>query len=429
MSAIITRHALPRRLFLRGAGAAIALPWLDAMAPALSAAAPSGPARLGFFYVPNGLSMPAWRAAAGGACPSLGGVLAPLAPLRDHVTLVTGLGQPAADRVDALDPHARATSAWLSGMPLVPGDRGTLRGALTVDQVAARQLERETPLPSLELIAAPPAAGAASLAPVEAARRTIFWRGPDAPNPSEWNPGAVFRRLFGAPGEGADGAVSDRSLLDGVLTQARALERKLGPGDQAALDGYLAAIRAVEQGLATPERRTGAAGGAPVPPPAETDPDPAAHAAQLLDLLFLAFKGDLTRVGSFMFGPEGGRRADLDAAYGQPEVRSDEDDWAAIALFARFCAQLRETQEGDGTLLDRVVLLFGAGFSDERRHRTLDLPLAVVGGANGTLAGNRHLRYEGGEPEPMTNLLLSMLVKAGVRAGRLGDSTGVLPGF
>jgi len=440
MAGVFTKRALPRRTFLRASGVAVALPWLEAMVPALSAAPPAGPARLGFFYVPNGMAIQAWRAAAGGPCPALTGLLTPLDALRTHVTVVSGLGQPAAQQTDGAGPYPRAAAAWLSGMPLtMSGSR--VRGAITADQIAARDVGRHTPVASLELIAGTTARPGDAVPTPETACRTISWRGPDAPNPMAWDPRAVFARLFGSADDELDGTGSDQSLLDGLVTNTRALERKLGASDRAVLDDYLTAIRAVEQRLTPPHHQLAARVDA-APPDAAHEEDPVAHAGQLLDLLYLAYRADLTRVATFMFGPEGsgdpevfeaGRATSHAVAHAADDSTRDEVlatfERACLAGFARFCERLRATPEGEATLLDRAAFLYGAGFSDRDRHTTVDLPLLVVGGANGALAGNQHVAYRGTDPEPMTNLLLALLVKADVRAGRLGDSTGVLPGI
>jgi hypothetical protein len=439
MAGIVTRCALARRTFLRGAGASIALPWLDAMAPALTAAPVVEPARLGFFYVPNGMAMDAWRSAAVGTCPALDGVLASLAPLRSQVTVVSGLSQPSAQRADDIGPHARASAAWLSGMPLITTDTGQLRGATTADQVAARDLGRHTAVASLELLADVPDGPLPRAHTAESAMRTISWRGPDLPNAMAWEPRAVFARLFGAGDEAARGG--DQSILDGVVTQLRALERRLGTQDRTAVDDYLQAIRQVETTPA-PVRRFATVPDETGPQDIEPQADAAAHARQMLDLLYLAYRADLTRVATFMFAPEASARAyALDTGTVTHHELShhggDAESLAAlaainrthVALFAQFCERLRATPDGDATLLDRAVFLYGAGLSDSSRHRALDLPLVVVGGANGALDGNRHVRGDVAGPEPMTNLLLGLLVKAGVRTGRLGDSTGVLSGI
>ncbi|MGE0392042.1 MAG: DUF1552 domain-containing protein [Vicinamibacterales bacterium] len=419
----------------------IALPWLDAMLPALSAAPASGPARLGFFYVPNGMAMDAWRTASAGACPALTGTLEPLSPLRPHVTVVSGLGQPSAGRADAVGPHARAAAAWLSGMPLIETGAGHLQGAVTADQLAARDLGRDTAVPDLALMADVPDGPLPRARTPEAARRTISWRGPDTPNPMVWEPRAVFTRLFGT--EGADGGTGrDRSILDGVADQLHALARRIDARDRAAVEDYLTAIRAVETASASRPGRSDVVPEEAAGLDAEPDDDPGAHATQMFDLLYLAYRADLTRVATFMFAPEASTRAyALDTGtvvhHEVSHHGGDPVSLAAlaainrthVALFARFCERLRATPDGDATLLDRAVLLYGAGLSDSSRHHALDLPLVVVGGANGALAGNRHLRCDARKPEPMANLLLGLLVKAGVRAGRLGDSTGVLPGI
>lgn len=443
MAGLITQRALPRRLFLRAAGATLALPWLDAMVPALAAAPESGPVRLGFFYVPNGMAMPSWRVPAGAAGAGTGLTLSPtlepLAGLRSHLTVVSGLAHLTADRPGGPGPHARAAAAWLSGLPLDVQPDGTARGALTVDQIAAQTLGAGTPVPSLALAADT----ADAAAPAAVATRTISWSGPDRPVLPLTDPRDVFLRLFGVPPGGEPAERPSRSLLDGLHAQITAVEKRLGPRDKAALDEYVTAVREVEAPLTPARQRQGSArteAGEPLEPSA----DPDAHAAQLLDLLYLAYRSDLTRVATVMLGFEGSDRTyTVDgAAVAHHAVSHHQGDPARlarlaainrqhVAVFARFCERLQATPDGDGTLLDRAMLLYGAGMSDPDPHRMDDLPLAVVGGGNGALAGDRHLRYQGAEPEPMTNLLLGLLAKAGTpaQAGRLGDSTGVLAAF
>ncbi len=443
MAGIITKRAVPRRAFLRGAGVAIALPWLDAMAPALAAAPATGPVRLGFFYVPNGMAMSAWRVAGDGPCSVLSPTLAPLEPLRDRLTIVSGLAQSAAQRTDGIGPHARAAAAWLSGMPLMTTEGGFLQGAVTADQVAAKALGRETPVASLALAADAADPREFQRRTPNAASRTISWRGPDDPQPMASDPREVFEQLFGMdPAVDVSGPGGDRSLLDGLLGRVRSLEKKLGAKDRASLDDYLTALRGVEQGLSPAARRREAARSdatGPAPAPAE---DPDDHTAQLLDLLYLAYRADLTRVATFMFAHEGSDRLfgegpdrvahhEVSHHAGDPERlrRLAAVNHHHVSLFARFCERLRATPDGDATLLDRAVFLYGAGLSDSDRHSTQDLPLVVMGGGNGALDGNRHVRFRPAAEEPMANLLLALLAKGDAPAGRLGDSTGVLAGI
>lgn len=443
MAGIITQRALPRRAFLRGAGAAIALPWLDAMAPALSAAPVGGPARIGFFYVPNGMAMSAWRVTGQGPCPALSPTLAPFESLRDRLTIVSGLAQPAAQRTEGIDAHARAAAAWLSGMPLLMTEAGLVRGAVTADQLAARTLGTETPVASLALSAEASDSREFRRPTPDVATRTISWRGPDEPEPMASDPRVVFELLFGS-GSGVDGAGpgGDRSLLDGLIGQVRHLEKRLGAPDRASLDDYLTAIRGAEKALSPADRRreTARSDGAGVELTPAGDPD--ALTAQLFDLLYLAYRADLTRVATFMFGFEGSERIYDEAPdrMGHHEVSHHAGDASRlnrlaginrhhVSLFARFCERLRATPDGEGTLLDRAVFLYGAGLGDSDLHAAWDLPLVVVGGGNGTLEGNRHVRYPRSDEEPMANLLLTLLAKGDAPVGRLGDSTGLLPGI
>ncbi len=267
------------------------------------------------------------------------------------------------------------------------------------------------------------------------ARRTIAWRGPDAPLPMLGDPRTVFTTLFGRAPEERPSA----SVLDTLRAQAAALAGTLGPADRAVLDDYLSEVRGIETRL-TPAQQARATARLEAGEPGDAAVDPDAHADQLFDLLYLAYRADVTRVATLMLAFEASERAYVVdgvsvahhavSHHGGDPVRLRQ--LAAInrhhvAHFARFCERLRQTPEGDATLLDRAVFLFGAGLGDPHDHRVEDLPLAVVGGGNGTLEGNRHLSYGGATP--MANLVLALLAKAGVRVDRLGDSTGLLAGL
>lgn len=440
---IITRKHLSRRTFLRGAGALVGLPLLDAMVPALGrarAATPPPPTRLCFVYVPNGMVMPSWTPAGRGRDFAFTPILKPLEPFRDQTLVVSRLMAYNANALgDGGGDHARAAGSFLTGAH--PRETGSdIRAGVSADQVAAAAIGRQTRLASLELgLEDQRVVGLCDGKYSCAYTSCISWRTPTTPLPPVPNPRDVFERLFGTADPGpaaARRARYRRSILDGAAEEARHLKSDLGPADQRKLDEYLTSIREVERGIQQAERDGPArrpAGG----PPAGIPADPTEHARIMFELLALAFQADVTRVATMMVGRESSIRSydHLGLPESHHQLSHHRNDPATLAklvkiqtyhmgLFANLVAKLRATQDGDGTLLDRCMILYGAGIADSNRHTHENLPVLVVGRGNGSLKTGRHI--DCGKDTPVTNLLLAMLDRVGVRPGRLGDSTGPL---
>lgn len=442
---IIDRIALPRRTFLRGMGAAVALPVLDAMAPALTAlsrTAAAPPVRLGFVFVPNGLILRDFLPKTAGRGFDLPRILAPLAPHRDQLTVVSGLANAAGDALDASSgPHSRGSGCWLSGMRARRTEGADIEAGKTIDQYAADALGRETPLASLQLALEPNfmtgnCEGGYSCAYIN----TLSWRTATLPLPMETNPRAVFERLFGEPG-GSDVRRAqrriDRSILDGVSEDLARLRAELAPGDRRIVSEYLDAVRDVEHRIQRTERRAAEAPEIEAEAPIGTPPAFADHANLMFDLLLLAYRADVTRVATFQIARELSHRAYTEL--GVPEAHHDVSHHGNQAeavekntrinvfhmqLFARFVERLRATPDGDGSLLDHVMVLYGAAFGDGNLHVPHNLPVALLGSGGGRLRAGRHVRAK--FDTPLMNLGLSLLDKVGARVDRVGDSTGRL---
>lgn len=442
---IIDRIALPRRTFLRGMGAAVALPVLDAMAPALTAlsrTAAAPPVRLGFVFVPNGLILRDFLPKTEGRGFDLPRILAPLAPHRDQLTVVSGLANAAGDALDASSgPHSRGSGCWLSGMRARRTEGADIEAGKTIDQYAADALGRETPLASLQLALEPNfmtgnCEGGYSCAYIN----TLSWRTATLPLPMETNPRAVFERLFGEPG-GSDVRRAqrriDRSILDGVSEDLARLRAELAPGDRRIVSEYLDAVRDVEHRIQRTERRAAEAPEIEAEAPIGTPPVFADHANLMFDLLLLAYRADVTRVATFQIARELSHRAYTEL--GVPEAHHDVSHHGNQAeavekntrinvfhmqLFARFVERLRATPDGDGSLLDHVMVLYGAAFGDGNLHVPHNLPVALLGSGGGRLRAGRHVRAK--FDTPLMNLGLSLLDKVGARVDRVGDSTGRL---
>src|SRR5262245_5660216 len=442
---IITRKHLSRRTFLRSASGLVGLPLLDAMVPALGwarDAKPQPPTRLCFVYVPNGMVMSSWTPAKQGKDFEFTPILKPLEPFRDHTLVLSRLMDYNANALGAGGgDHARASASFLTGAH--PRETGSdILAGVSADQVAAQQIGRQTRLASLELgLEDHRIVGLCDGNYSCAYTSCISWRPPTTPLPPVPNPRHVFERLFGTA-EKADPAAAARkaryrqSILDGAVEETRHLKSDLGPADQRKLDEYLTSIREVERGIQLAQRA-----GPLQPPSAEPPPgipaDPTEHARLMFDLLALAFQADLTRVATMMIGRESSIRSydHLGLPESHHQVSHHKNDPATLAklvkiqtyhmeLFARFVAKLRSTQDGDATLLDRCMILYGAGIADSNRHTHDKLPVLVVGNGNGAVKTGRHI--DCGKDTPVTNLLLAMLARVGVRPARLGDSTGLL---
>jgi hypothetical protein len=443
---IISRKHLSRRTFLRGAGAVVGLPLLDAMVPALGwarDAKPRPPTRLCFVYVPNGMVMSNWTPAAQGKNFEFTPILKPLEPFRDQTLVLTRLMDYNANALGAGGgDHARASASFLTGAH--PRETGSdIHAGVSADQVAAEVIGRQTRLASLELgLEDHRIVGLCDGKYSCAYTSCISWRTPTTPLPPVPNPRHVFERLFGTADPKADPAAVARtaryrrSILDGAIEETRTLKSDLGPADRRKLDEYLTSIREVERGLQLAERGDAARRPATDPPPG-IPADPTEHARLMFELLALAFQSDQTRVATMMIGRESSIRSydHLGLPESHHQLSHHKNDPATLAklvkiqtyhmeLFARFVAKLRSTPDGDATLLDRCMILYGAGIADSNRHTHEDLPVLVVGTGNGSLKTGRHIDY--GKDTPVTNLLLAMLDRVNVRPGRLGDSTGLL---
>ena len=448
---IVTKRALPRRTFLRGAGVALGLPLLDAMVPALSALADTPAAvvsRLGFIYMPNGVAknssgLDYWTPPTEGRNFQMSQILAPLEPFRDRLLVVSGLDQNQAEAGNdgASGDHTRGTSSWLTGVYPKRTEGADVRNGISADQIAAPVLGKDTALPSLELsIDLNFLAGQCENSYSCAYLNTLAWTSPTTPLPTENNPRVVFERLFGDGGTAerrAAQARRNRSILDSVLDDFNRLQRQLGAGDRAVVGEWVDAVREVERRISGVEKRR------KEEPPTLERPTGVPerfdeHVKLMYELQWLAFRADLTRVVTFMLGRELNFRTypEIGVTEGHHGLSHHQDRPEQIAKYAKvgtyqaellawFLDKLQSTPEGNGTLLDHSLFLYGAGLSNPNTHAHVDLPLLVIGGPHHGIDGNRHLVVR--RQVPMTNLLLTLLDKAGVRAETLGDSTGRMP--
>ncbi len=436
---IITQKAIPRRTVLRGLGASLALPLLDGMVPAFAAmrnTAANPTRRLAVVYVPNGMMMEHWTPAAEGDAFDFPTILKPLEPYRRQIQVLSGLHGVASE-----GPHARASTRFLTGVPSKPDDGSNLLGGVSMDQIAGRVHGRETQLATLELaLDGRDFAGSCDDGFSCAYTNTIAWANELTPLPMENNPRAVFEMLFGDTGS-TDPAVrkarlsKDASLLDSVTERAADLSRELGGGDRVKLDQYLDAVRDVERRIQMAEAQSDRE--LPVvAQPAGIPGTMGEHAALMFDLLALAYETDLTRVATFMLGREitGRTYAEIgvpDAHHPISHHQRDPEKLQKLTkinqyhvqLFADFVERLRTTPDGDGSLLDHSMIVYGAGMGDSNSHTSENLPILLAGGGAGS--GGHHVRYP--EETPMANLHLSLLDKMGVPVESLGHSTGRLP--
>ncbi|MBI2424022.1 MAG: DUF1552 domain-containing protein [Candidatus Hydrogenedentes bacterium] len=447
MTAIISRRHLSRRSFLRGVGASLSLPLFDAMLPAMARATEikaAAPVRLGFVYVPNGIIMEDWTPKTEGAAFDTPYVLEPIAKLRDDIIVASRLAQLNAQALgDGGGDHARASAVFLTGVHPVKTGGADIRAAKSVDQIAAQHIGHLTRFPSLELtVEKGRLAGSCDTGYSCAYSHSISWRTDHTPNPPEANPRAVFDRLFGAETPALDAAGQERrkkyqgSILDFVLEDTHALQKKLGPTDRGKLDEYLHAVRSVERQLERNETQDAdAANGLAVPESAPKDYGE--YARLMYDLQVLAYQTEQTRVITFMMGLEGSNRAYREAGVsgGHHELSHHQRDAAKIAFlreinryhmeqFAYFIDKMKNTPDGDGSLLDHALIVYGSGISDGDSHQHNDLPVLLAGHAGGAVHPGRHIRY--GEDTPMSNLYLNMLEYAGCPTEKLGDSNGKL---
>jgi hypothetical protein len=434
-------QALNRRTLLRGMGAALALPLLDSMIPARVFGGGKPIIRLGFVYTPNGMIPAGWLPKTEGAGFEITPTMRPLTSFRDNLLVVSNLTHRTAQALgDGAGDHARAGATWLTGVHPKKTEGSEIYAGISADQIAAKELGKQTQFASLELgIEEPSFAGGCDSGYSCAYTNTISWRGPTTPNPVQISPRTVFERLFG-DGESTDPVArlkrmrQDRSILDYVNGDVARLAPKLGTRDKSKLDEYLESIRDIERRIQKAEEQTSVKTpvmARPVGIPEVFEE----HARLMSDLMVVAFQTDMTRVITYMFAREGSNRAfpELSVGEGCHVVTHHQNDPAKIAKaqvveehraksFAYLVKRMSEAEDGDGTLLDHTLLLYGAGIRDGNTHDHVDLPLVLVGGKSTGVKAGRHVRAT--KDTPMTNLLVTMLDRAGVAVDKLGDSTG-----
>ena len=434
-----SRRSLSRRTILRGAGAALSLPLLDAMVPAFVPVVRSAGKPIHRFqavYAPNGMAMEYWTPAAVGAEFELTPILQPLMPFRSQLLVVSGLNS----TWHAV--HAGASGAFLTGTPRGGKSETDILASTSMDQVLAQEFGKATQLASLELSLDHLAHAGECTAGLNCAyTQTISWRSPTMPLPMENNPRAVFERLFGDSGSAEPGPRLARmrerkSILDSVSQRLSDLLRELGPTDRSKIDEYTEAVRDVERRIQRAEEQTAVE----LPLVEQPSGAPAVfedHLRLMFDLQFLALQCDLTRVVTFMIGREQSTRTypqvgvpdahhPLSHHQNQPPLIAlmSKINTYHVALFSEYVARLRATPDGDGTLLDHMTILYGSGLSNSTRHAADNLPLVLVGGAAGRIKGGRHLKYPG--DTSLANLHLTLLDKLDVPVERFGASTGKL---
>ena len=446
----IFKKALPRRTFLRGAGASLALPFLDAMIPAFAASGMADrPLRLGYIYLPVGRIMSNWTPTKAGADFELTASLQPLAAFRDQMLILSGLDIKAADLLpgERGGTHARPCAAYLTGVH--PYDNSV---GISVDQVIAKESGKNTQLASLELGLDPAEwAGGSEVDYDGFYRSTISWRTPTTPLPTQDNPRKVFERLFGDTDSVDQQAMRSRiarqgSVLDSVTGRVNKLMARVNAGDRHKLEEYLDAVRDIERGIQVAESKTVSGGGVAldIKRPAGIPESYAEHAKIMFDLMYLAYQTDMTRIVSFMLGHEGTNRnyLELGAQDGHHSMSHHKGNASAIELLkkvdrhqsellADFLAKMRATKDGDGNLLDNTLLIAGSSLSDANLHDHNSVPIAIFGGAQGKIKGGRHVVYKG---DPLSNLHLAVMDMFGAPteeflSGKTSDATGILKGL
>ena len=437
----ITKKSLPRRTFLRGLGTSVALPLLDSMFPAFAAdAAPSTP-RLGFIYAGNGVVHAHWIPEKTGADFALSRNLAPLARVRGQLNVITGLAHAQAETFgDGTGDHPRSSAAWLTGVHAYDRTRPgvEVKLATTADQLAAAVIGRDSPISSLELSIDPPSQGACDAGDCFYSN-TVSWRNATTPNLAEIHPRVVFERLFGDGGSSSErlARITARgSILDSLVSEVGNLASSLGASDRGKLGEYMDSVRELERRIESAEAR----GAEDVELPARPTSIPDTYQEQariMFDLQVLAFQSDMTRITSMLMSRElsGLSYPNIGVPEGHHSVshhRNDPElidkkttiDTYHVQLFSEFIEKLQATPDGDGTLLDHSLILYGSGMGDGNLHRHSNLPCLTLGRLGGKIRTGQHVVCP--ERTPMNNLLLTLLGHVGVHLDSFGDSTGPL---
>jgi hypothetical protein len=442
---MITGKCLARRTFLRGIGATIALPMLDAMTPAFAAASRLGsntPRRLAFVYVPNGIIMKDWTPAAEGSAFEFSRILKPLEPYRKDLLVLSGLTHNTGRALgDGPGDHARAAASFLTGVHPKKTAGADICSGVSVDQIAAQKIGAATRFASLELGCEDGRlVGNCDSGYSCAYSNSISWRTTSTPMPPEVNPRAVFERLFGDSSETPEARAKrlgyNKSILDFVLEDTQRLKGDLGRTDRRKLDEYLDAVREIERRIELAEHDSQQFTPT-IEKPAGVPVEFSDHVRLMFDLMTLAFQADLTRISTFMICREGSTRTyreiGVSDAHHPLTHHRGNPEWIEkvakinsfhLEQFAHFVGKLKATPDGDGTLLDRMMVVYGSGLADGNQHTHNDLPVAIAGSGNGALRPGRHVRYP--KETPMTNLYVSMLDHMGITPEHIGDSTGEL---
>jgi hypothetical protein len=449
---ILTNKAIPRRTVLRGLGATLALPFLDSMVPAFGPAARAATQpvrRFGVVYVPNGMVMPQWAQPADTGTLTITPTLKPIEAFRNQVTVLTGLSSnpPVGGLVGAAaGVHARASTRFLTDVPPKRGQGLEIEAGVSADQLAAKELGKYTQLASLELSLDPrDFSGSCDAGYSCAYTNTLSWRGPTTPLPVENDPRALFERMFGDSGTTEPATQlarnrADKSILDSVTDRVSQLQKRIGARDRAKLTEYLEAVRDVERRIQKAEEQNGQT--LPiVQQPAGVPATFEEHAKLMFDLQVLAYQIDLTRVITFMMGRELSSRTypQIGVSEAHHPISHHLNDPGKLqslakinthhmSQFAYYLEKLRATADGDGSLLDHLFIVYGAGMADSNLHSPNGLPVMLVGGGAGTLKGDRHVKYK--MDTPLANLHLTLLDKLGVPGiDTIGDSTGRVEGL
>jgi hypothetical protein len=441
----LTKKHLSRRTFLKSGGVTLALPLLESMVPAgtvLAATAAAPKTRLGCIYIPHGATMDKWTPKGEGATFEFSETLQPLAPFRDRINVISDLAHaPVApwsgEDTGGAENHVRAAAVFLSGAH--PVKKNEAHVGITVDQVAAQHIGQDTPLPSIEMSMEPLNLTCGDAGFTCAYRNTLSWASATLPLPMENNPQIVFERLFGdgsTDAQRAERRQQSRSLLDSILREVPSLEKDLPAGDKRRLRDYLDEVREIERRVKQVDAQLSRSldlPDAPVGIPAAFED----HLKLMFDLQVLAYKSEITRISTLMLArensnavyPSTGVREGFHNASHHSNERKNMDQFAVInqyhvKMLGYFLEKLQSTPDGDGTLLDHSMVLYGSSLSDGNEHNFDPLPIVLAGGASGRLRGGRHVRHAA--HTPMSNLLLTMLDKLGAHVDTIGNSTGLL---
>lgn len=441
---------IPRRTFLKGFGAAISLPMLDSMAPikTLASSANNSPIRMACMFVPNGIHMEEWKPSSEGAHYDLTRILKPLSPVKRDITILSGLTQDKGRaNGDGAGDHARCAGVFLTGVQPLKSQGSEIRAGVSVDQFAAQKVGHKTRFASLELgTERGRQSGKCDSGYSCAYSNNISWRNATTPMAKETNPRAVFERLFGndAQGEKNESLAKRqryrKSILDFVLDDARSLTRSVSGNDKVKLDEYLTAVREIEQRIEKSEKEHALKPNilANIEKPDGVPTDYGEHIRLMGDMMILAFQTDVTRISTFMLANAGSNRSyrNIGVSEGHHSLSHHQNDKVKLEKISKIntfhveqlsyiIQRMKSIREGEGSMLDNTMILYGSGISDGNKHNNENLPIVLAGGGGGLVQPGRHIQYR--EDTPLNNLFVSMLNQMGANTNSFNDSTGSLP--